>query len=159
MKGKTLTNKARTIISTVLVVYAFTVAVNLGEFWPFSIYPMFSQGGNPWSRALVREIPEGEQISWDRTDLDNLPGIPYGVSSNGVDAIDLANFVSKTETWNTTRVRALSFMLLSGVEDARKLQVFRVQANLDDADNVVIRATPYLIVSNDSNFVNPGIQP
>jgi len=159
MKSKALTNKARTIISTVLVVYALTVAMNLGEFWPFSIYPMFSQGGNPWSRALVREIPEGEQVSWEMTDLDNLPGLPYGVASNGVDPIDLANFVSKTQTWNSVRVSALSFMLLAGVEESKKLQVFRVQANLDDADNVIIRATPYLVVSNDSNFVNPGIQP
>jgi len=159
MKDVSLTKKARTIISSVLVVYALTVAVNLGEFWPFSIYPMFSQGGNPWSRALVREIPPGDVITWEVTDLNNLPGNPYGVASNGVDAIDLANFVSKTETWNTDRVTALSFMLLGGGESNKQLQVFRVQAYLDEADSVVIQATPYLVVSRDANILSPSIRP
>ena len=33
------------------------LATNLGEFWPFSIYPMFSKAGGEWTRAVVLEIP------------------------------------------------------------------------------------------------------
>ena len=84
MSGKTLSNKARTTMWSVIFVYALTVAVNLGEFWPFSIYPMFSQAGNPWSRSVVREVPPGDTLSWDTTALADIPGQPYGVRSGGV---------------------------------------------------------------------------
>jgi len=153
MKGKSLTKKARTVLLTVLAVYAITVGTHLGEFWPFSIYPMFSQGGNPWSRAVVREIPEGDSISWTPVSLDSLPGLPYGVASNGVDPIDLANFVSKTKTWTTERVGAISLMLMANREaDPIRLQVFRVQARLTESNEVDITATPYVIVGT-------GIEP
>ena len=155
MKGKSLTKKARTVLLAVLAVYAVTVATHLGEFWPFSIYPMFSQEGNPWSRALVREIPDSDSISWSPVALDDMPGLPYGVATNGVDPIDLANFVSKTQTWSTDRVGALSLMLLSNREaDPIRLQVFRVQARLTESNDVDIQATPYVIVGTG---IEPGI--
>ena len=55
----TFRRKALRITLGTLIVYALLVATHLGEFWPFSIYPMFSQAGNPWSRAVVREMPPG----------------------------------------------------------------------------------------------------
>lgn len=57
--------RALHIVGGVLVVYALLVATHLGEFWPFSIYPMFSQAGTPWTRAVVRELPS-------QTDPDTL---------------------------------------------------------------------------------------
>jgi len=154
MKGKSLTKKARTVLLAVLAVYAITVATHLGEFWPFSIYPMFSQAGNPWSRSVVREIPEGDSISWSPVSLDSLPGLPYGVASNGVDPIDLANFVSKTQTWNIDRIRALSKELLHGRGDTPiELMVFRVQARFTESKEVEITATPYVRVGSN---IEPG---
>lgn len=44
-----------------LVVYGLLVAIHLGEFWPFSIYPMFSQTGNPWTGAAERIDVLGRQ--------------------------------------------------------------------------------------------------
>ena len=81
MNGKALAKKARTIGTVVLVVYAVTVATNLGEFWPFSIYPMFSQGGNNWSRSLVREFPEDDSTSWEVVGLADVPGAPFSVKN------------------------------------------------------------------------------
>ena len=43
-----------------------------GEFWPFSIYPMFSQAGNPWTRAMVLDVtttPDAEL--WEKQSLAN----------------------------------------------------------------------------------------
>ena len=150
MSGNRLTNKARTTIWGVLFVYALTVAVNLGEFWPFSIYPMFSQAGNPWSRSLVREVPAGDTLSWEVVPLADLPGIPYGVRSGGVDPIDLANFVSKTEIWDEDRVSALSLMLLADPpHEPLRLMVYRVRARLTEDDSVAVMATPYVLVGTD----------
>lgn len=163
MNGKALTKKGKSAVLGVLLVYAVTVATNLGEFWPFSIYPMFSQAGNPWNRALVREIPPEDSIRWEPSSLNDLPGLDYGVSSNNVDAIDLANFVSKTEVWNEQRVGALSMMLLAGKEEALRLQVFKVRAHLTEDDSVAIVATPYVVVGTELEpsvlNVNPEIRP
>lgn len=157
-------HKARKAIWGVLLVYALTVATHLGEFWPFSIYPMFSQAGNPWSRSLVREVAPDDSISWQAVPLDALPGEPYGVSSGGVDAIDLANFVSKTKEWDTDRVAALKLMLLADPpRTPLDLLVFRVRATLTESDSVAILATPYVRVGTGRTptqaDVNPEIRP
>lgn len=164
MSGKAETNKARTAIWAVLLVYAVTVATNLGEFWPFSIYPMFSQAGNPWSRSLVREVAPDDSIAWDAVPLDDLPGEPYGVAWGGVDAIDLANFVSKTREWDTDRVAALQLMLLADPpKDPLHLLVFRVRARLTEDDSVAVMATPYVLVGTDlvptDAHLNPELRP
>jgi len=164
MSGNPLTNKARTTIWSVLFVYALTVAVNLGEFWPFSIYPMFSQAGNPWSRSMVREVSPEDSISWEVTPLADAPGQPYGVRSGGVDPIDLANFVSKTEVWDQDRVAALSMMLLADPpKEPLRLMVYRVRARLTEEDSVAITATPYVLVGTDLDpdirHLNPELRP
>jgi hypothetical protein len=156
--------KAKKAILGVLLVYALTVATHLGEFWPFSIYPMFSQAGNPWSRSLVREVPQDDSTAWQTVPLDSLPGQPYGVASGGVDAIDLANFVSKTREWDLDRVAALKLMLLADPpRTPLDLVVFRVRARLTEADSVAILATPYVRVGTDRTpsaaDVNPEIRP
>ena len=164
MSRTSLTNKARTTLWSVLFVYALTVAVNLGEFWPFSIYPMFSQAGNPWSRSIVREVSPGDFISWEVTPLADVPHLPYGVRSGGVDPIDLANFVSKTEVWDQDRVAALSLMLLAQPpKEPLRLMVYRVSARLTEEDSVAIAATPYVLVGTDLEpdirHLNPVLRP
>ena len=157
MKEKNLTKKAKTIVVTVLTVYLLTVATNLGEFWPFSIFPMFSQGGKTWSRSVVREIPPSDSVSWDVSQLESLPGLPFSVKSNGVDPIDLANFVSKTTTWDSVRVAALERMLFGGATPDRKLMIFKVQGRLTEQDGVDVAATPYVLISPGIDLVNPSL--
>ena len=172
MKEKTETNKTRTpnqratrIVTVVMLVYALTVAVNLGEFWPFSIYPMFSQGGKTWNRSLVRELPAGDadeliqSEEWVPSDLLNLPGNPFSVKAAGVDAIDLANFISKTQLWDSVRVAALERMLFNGANPDRSLLVFKVSGSLNAADGVEISATPFVLITPGKDWVNPGIRP
>ena len=158
MSGSTLAKKAKTIITVVLVVYAGTVATNLGEFWPFSIYPMFSQGGNTWYRSLVREFPPDADILWETSDLDNLPGDPFSVRALGVDPIDLANFVSKTEVWDSVRVSALRTMFFGEVKTDFQVVVFRVKGELTDESEVLLEATPYVLLSPAGDSVNPAFQ-
>lgn len=44
------------IIGIVLLINILLVSTHRGEFWPFSIFPMFSQAGNPWSRGVVENV-------------------------------------------------------------------------------------------------------
>lgn len=48
--------EVRLLVGTFLV-SGCLLATNLGEFWPFSIYPMFSKAGGAWTRAVVLEVP------------------------------------------------------------------------------------------------------
>ena len=98
-----------TLIS--FIIYGALVATHEGEYWPFSIYPMFSKAGNPWTRAIVRDVTSvTDTLLWNTTSIEPLQGDPVSMKEIGVDQIDYSNFVSKTKTWNSNRVSALRTM-------------------------------------------------
>jgi len=149
--------KAIRITIATLVVYALLVVTNLGEFWPFSIYPMFSRGGHPWSRALVRDVTsETEAIPWSPVSMSDLPGRPFALVPNDIDQIDLANFVSKTERWDDRRVEALR-MLFSARLNGRRLLVMRADGRIDEDDSVRVQFIPYALLSPSGVEMNPSL--
>lgn len=147
---------ARVLLSTV-VVYGLLVATNLGEFWPFSIYPMFSQGGIAWSRAVVREVPE-DSVRWEPVSLDDLPGHPYPLAEHGIDHVDLANFVSKTQYWDDERVAGLRRMIGQAELDRRNLLVMRAQGRMIEGDSVVLSFTPYVLLTSGESRRNERLR-
>lgn len=151
--------KALRIIGGVFVAYALLVAPHEGEFWPFSIYPMFSQAGDPWTRALVREVPTDlpDSSRWKVTSLDDLPGKPFPLAPNGVFQNDLANYVSKTRDWDHSRLRGIRTMFSADTLQTRQLLVMRVQGALSSGDSVAVTATPFILLSSDSTWLNPEL--
>jgi hypothetical protein len=146
------------IIGGVLVVYALLVATHLGEFWPFSIYPMFSQAGNPWTRSIVRELPsqaDPDTLSWEAVRLQDLPGRPYPLEPKGINQNDVANYVSKTETWTDERVQGLRSLFFKNRSLDASLLVYRVRGELV-ADTVSISATPVLLFTPSASHLNPS---
>ena len=150
----------RRAVRTLLVLFALygvLVATHLGEFWPFSIYPMFSQGGNPWSRAIVREVgSEVDTLIWTGRTFDTLPGAPYPLLEHGVDPIDLANFVSKTERWTPARVGGLRQMFYDQLDD-RRLLILRANGWIDEDDSVHVTFKPYVVLMPDTALLNPAL--
>ena len=144
-------------ILTTLLVYALLVATHLGEFWPFSIYPMFSQAGNPWSRAVVRDLGAVPADLWATATADDLPGQPYPLLEHGVDPIDLSNFVSKTTTWDADRVAGLRAMFYADRLDDRALLVMRVNGRMDEQDSVRVEFVPYALVRRDTTLLRPQL--
>lgn len=155
-KLPTLVNRyqrsARVLLSTVAL-YAVLVAANEGEFWPFSIYPMFSQGGAPWSRAVVRDVTH-DSVRWEPTTLDDLPGDPYALAERGIDHIDLANFVSKTGVWDDDRITGLRKIFGAAELERRDLLVLRARGHLTETDSVVISFVPYVLMTADGSRRN-----
>jgi len=152
------TKRALRVIGGVLVVYALLVATHLGEFWPFSIYPMFSQAGNPWTRAIVRELPsqsDPDTLSWEAVSLQNLPGNPYPVDPEGINQNDVANYVSKTDRWTEERIQGLRSLFTKGRALASPLLVFRVRGKLE-ADTVSVTATPVLLFEPGTTRLHPS---
>lgn len=147
-------------IGLTFLVYALLVATHLGEFWPFSIYPMFSQAGNPWSRSIVRDLsdlPEDGAVPWQIVDSDALPGKPVALTEHGVDPIDLANFVSKTEKWDADRVEGLRNMFRADQLAGQKLLVFRAGGEMNAQDSVVLHFEPYVLIHEQGAQVNPTL--
>jgi hypothetical protein len=154
--------KAGRVLAIVLIVYATLVASHEGEFWPFSIYPMFSQAGKPWTRAIVREVepnvPAGEL--WQRVSLSTLPGETFAVARHGIFQNDFANYVSKTRTWSPARARGLHTMFRDADVGERYLLIFKVEgALLDDKSDVRIDAVPVALFTPDSLQLNPALRP
>ncbi len=136
------------------MVYAALVATHYGEFWPFSIYPMFSQGGSDWSRTVVREIEDVDDVKWAPTAVSELPGVAYPLTPNGVDPIDLASFISKTHVWDEDRKLGLQSTFLPVIGDKRLL-VFKVDGRISPTDSVLISFEPHALVTRESVVTNP----
>lgn len=150
-------NPLKTIGFTLLV-FAVLVATHLGEFWPFSIYPMFSRGGRTWTRALVRDVANvPDSLVWQTTDFNNLTGKPVVLPEYGVDQIDYSNFMSKTKEWDAKRVQALRNMFKEENLKGNKWLTMKVSGHLEGKDSVVIEALPFWLLSEDSSFRNPNL--
>lgn len=149
----------RALLGTLLV-YALLVATHLGEFWPFSIYPMFSQAGNPWTRAVVREMPpDTDKLdSWEMVAFSELPGEPYPLVPRGINQNDVANYVSKTETWTPERRRGLRNMFAKSRTLPQPLLVMKVRGT-PEADSVAIHASPVMLITSDSLKLHPDLNP
>jgi len=138
------------------LVYAVLVAAHLGEFWPFSIYPMFSKGGNPWSRSVVRVVDTDSLADWQAYSASELPGVGYPLLEHGVDPIDLSNFVSKTKTWTPERIEGLRTMFYANELD-ENLLVMRVNGRITETDSVVVEFVPYALISRSGASLNPAL--
>ncbi len=149
--------RAGRVIVITLAVYAALVGTNLGEFWPFSIYPMFSQGGNPWSRTAVRDVTNVDSLSWKNQSSGDLPGEPYPLLAHGVDPIDLANFISKTERWDERRVAGLRKMFKANTLGDRRLLVMRVNGRITPDDSVIVEFVPHAVLTADATTLNEAL--
>jgi len=134
------------------------VATHLGEFWPFSIYPMFSKGGRTWTRALVRDVEAvSDSLAWQSVSLNQLKGSPVALPDYGLDQVDYANFVYKTRNWDDMRIQGLRDLFKEENLRNKKWLAMIVRGYLNDADSVVALATPLFILTGDSTFKNPNL--
>jgi hypothetical protein len=154
-----MAGKAIRIVGAVLVAYALLVATHRGEFWPFSIYPMFSQAGNPWTRSLVREVPRGtdpDTVDWGTVPLEEVPGSAYPLAPRGINQNDVANYVSKTEQWTDKRIRGLRSLFAKNRELSNPLLVLKMRGKLRGGE-VTVTATPMLLFTPDRSFLRPSL--
>lgn len=146
------------ILGITLLIYAILVAPHEGEFWPFSIFPMFSQAGNPWTRAMVLDVTDkSEQERWNEHLLQDRTSDAIPVGSYGVDQIDFSNFVVKTENWTEARRNALIIMFGSQNLEGKQWMVSKVRGELIGQDSVAIEIRPFIMITADSTYLNPNL--
>ncbi|SMD32975.1 hypothetical protein SAMN04488029_1336 [Reichenbachiella faecimaris] len=152
--------QAGKILLIIFSINALLVATHKGEFWPFSIYPMFSKAGQPWTRALIREVSEvPDSLIWKTYNYPDLPGRPATTEALGIDNIDYSNFVCKTQNWNNQRVEALRYMIGENHIKNKKLLVIKVQGQLTGTSGVSASALPFILFDQQDNHFNPQLDP
>ena len=155
-----MSNKKRSIKITLLtfLISGILLATHKGEYWPFSIYPMFSKAGNPWTRAIITDVSSIDETElWRTTSLTEIQGIVVEIEDAGVDQIDFSNFVSKTKDWNSVRVQALRTMIGEHNFEREDWMVFKVHGKLVGNDSVNVESTPYLLFRSDTTIFNPNL--
>jgi len=140
------------------LVNALLVSTHKGEFWPFSIFPMFSQAGNPWSRGVVERVEDPERPDlWETKPLAEISGRIVPLSEHGIDNIDYANFISKTKEWNDKRIQALRDLFQIETMEGQMWLATRVRGHLTEHDSVVVEAIPMFLVTPDTTYRNPNL--
>lgn len=146
------------IIGILLLIYGLLVGTHEGEFWPFSIYPMFSQAGNPWTRAIVLDVTDlPEDQIWQLQTLQDRSANPVPIGRYGVDQIDFSNFISKTDRWTEHRRKALRSMFGPENIGTGRWMVSKANGELAGPDSVVVVLQPFLLVTADTVLMNPHL--
>lgn len=146
-------------LGIVLICYAALVATHEGEFWPFSIYPMFSQAGNPWTRAMVIDVTDSRHDDiWETVSFDANPVKQVPVGRYGVDQIDFSNFVSKTEVWTESRLEAMHSMFGVTAIGRNRWLVAKVHGKMAGKDSVTVEIQPLILLTDDSAVLNPYLK-
>ena len=150
------TGKALTII---LFLYAFLTATHQGEFWPFSIYQMFSTAGKPWVKVVTRQVsvPPDSIASKVILNPNQLYGKPLALINVGTDRNDLANYITHTHQWNNASIRGLRSLYNGAIQNGPFL-IYKVTGAFDAAsDSVIVKYTPFLYLTSDTTrFFNYG---
>jgi len=157
MNTPALQNRTRRLLIGTLIAYALLVATHLGEFWPFSIYPMFSRGGHDWSRAIVRDMTEQpDAISWQPVGIDELPGEAFALNDVSINQNDIANFVAKASDWSPRRVEAMR-KVFGTTLNSHALLIYRAEGRLLDDRKVSMTFTPFVLMTPGTTRFNPEL--
>ncbi|MET0414012.1 MAG: hypothetical protein ABW217_22070 [Polyangiaceae bacterium] len=119
----------RTLV-LVIAVYVALVATHKGEFWPFSVYPMFASAGRPWQRALVRVVGDAAGRTSPSYPLAEVPGAPLPLGAHAVPQDDLSAIVQRAERWGDSDTAALARMF-GALPCRAPLLVLRVRGSLE----------------------------
>lgn len=153
-KTKDYFQKSIRIVGFTVLIYAVLVATHRGEFWPFSIYPMFSQAGKPWKRAVVRDVTNTEKENiWQVSNKSGLIGEPVPLKKLNINTNDIANFLSKTDTWTESKIGAVR-KLFSEEIITRDLLVYQARGSLARGDTVEVKFYPFIFVTRDTTVLN-----
>jgi hypothetical protein len=138
------------------------VGFHLGEFWPFSIFPMFSKAGQPWSRAMIVEAPlnqdtlgESPEV-WEPLDINILNLQAVSLGERGIDKIDFSNYVGKTARWTPEIVAGVGKMIPDRPDSDRAWLVLKVRGQMTDG-KVTVKGEPMVALTADTVVASPTL--
>ena len=148
------------LLVAILISVAFLLSTHLGEFWPFSIYPMFSQAGKEWERSLVRDVSDTpEQKIWETEhSVGNLQGTSFAMNEVNINQNDVANFSQKAGAWSERKIKGMRHLFRTELNQ-RDLLLMKVTGSLTkEKDTVIIDYTPFMLMKSDTTIFNPEME-
>lgn len=150
--------KYKRIIAVILVLNILLVATHEGEFWPFSIYPMFSQAGKPWSRGVVENVQDTSRTNlWETKPIGEISNRILPLEKYGIHEIDFANYISKTKNWDAKKINGLRSTFQIDDHPGEMWLATRVTGSLNENGTVIIKAIPMFLFTADSTYKNPNL--
>jgi hypothetical protein len=151
--------KAASLVVVVLVAYAGLTLTHGGEYWPFSVFPMFSKPRPSWSTPVIREIAKtaGDEI-WQVTSLDHLPGSGFSLDTYGVKIHELRSVFLSNEAWEPNEILSLRSLIGEANIRGRRLLVMDVRGQLDPDDRVSVACLPLAILSENDTRLSPVLR-
>ncbi len=150
--------KHKRIIGIVLLINILLVSTHEGEFWPFSIFPMFSQAGNPWSRGIVENVQDTTRADmWTSKPLTEIDDRILPLEEYGIHEIDYANYISKTKDWTPKKINGLRSTFQIDQYPDQMWMATRVVGSLTERDSVQIEAIPMFLFTADTTLKNPHL--
>ncbi len=122
------------------------LASHRGEFWPYSIYPMFSVAGRPWRRAIAREVSDVpvEEL-WRPRTVQTLAGRPFPVEEHGIPQIDFTEYVNHSSRWDAARVAGIRALFAAPLR-TRTLLIYEVRGDVDEKGGALTEAEPVVLL-------------
>jgi len=146
-------------LGSIFLAVAILLATHLGEFWPFSIYPMFSKAGKVWERSLVRDVTNAPEHRLWKTlnNKDELPGIAFAMDEIDINQNDVANYLQKAGTWDERKIRGMRHLFRSELQED-ELLLFKVNGTFtENRDSVILSYTPFMLMKSDTTIFNPNL--
>lgn len=151
-------SKHKRIIGIVLIINILLVSTHEGEFWPFSIFPMFSQAGNPWSRGVVENVQDTTRSDlWQTKPVAHIDDRILPLEQYGIHEIDYANYISKTKDWTDKKINGLRSTFQIDQYPNQMWLATRVMGSLTEQDSVQINAIPMFLFTADTTYKNPNL--
>ena len=150
--------KHKRIVGVVLLVNILLVSTHLGEFFPFSIFPMFSQAGKPWSRGVVENVQDTTRANlWATKPIGEIEDRVLPLQKYGIHSIDYANYISKTKDWTPKKINGLRSTFQIDQHPGQMWMATRVVGSINEQDSVVIKAIPMFLFTADTTYKNPRL--
>jgi hypothetical protein len=160
---RALERRALSWIAAVLALAIPLLATHHGEFWPLSIYPMFSSAGKPWTRSLARDVTGvSEAELWSaRTFPEDLPGKPVLMHTLGVSQNDFSLMMKDTKVWDADAEQRLR-KFFGEYLTSHDVLVFRVTGTLGQnghGGSMQLSTQPFVWLTRERTVFNPHLPP
>lgn len=153
-----VTERVKKILFIAVLLNIVLVSTHKGEFWPFSVFPMFSVAGEPWSRGVVEQVKDiNRENLWEIKPLHKIEQRILPLQEYGIHPIDFANYISKTKNWNTKKINGLRSIFQIEEQTGKMWLATRVEGFFNNNNEVVIYAYPMFLFTKDTTYKNPNL--
>ncbi|HEX6982772.1 MAG TPA: hypothetical protein VF181_08420 [Balneolaceae bacterium] len=153
-----VTERVKKILLITILINIVLVATHKGEFWPFSIFPMFSISGQPFLRGVVEEVENIDRPNlWRVKPLYKIEERVISLQEYGINPFDFANYIKKTKYWDAEKINGLRSTFQIECYSDKMWMITRVKGFFNDDNEIVIYTYPMFLLTGDTTYKNPNL--